>query len=340
MSVQNKNAQTGTTWLQRLSYRFAIFGNSELGLVASLFFLALAVAISNWMDHPFDAYSKLETMPKIDPPHIFVIETSKNEAPWAEMMSAFEKDGVIAVRGLLSSNLLDRLDAASTELIKKRNKKKQARHDGRRKQPSRQFHTVEVGTIFQNATTENEGNAATTISPFREIALFSKLPSFAATLLNLDQQQNDTLHLLRDIFLAKDEGEFICGWHVDDTGFWPATAEAPGVNAWVAFDDMRSDDGGGFALAVGSHKASWREDAYVVTGSTHTFPPEGFKDAADLFANRSGSGTCNIKTAAPHLHRRMEETKRVYDMRRGDVIFHTRWLFHRCVVLHAALYIW
>jgi hypothetical protein len=27
----------------------------------------------------------------------------------------------------------------------------------------------------------------------------------------------------------------------------------------------------------------------------------------------------------------MEETKRIYDVRRGDVIFHTRWLFHRTV---------
>jgi hypothetical protein len=44
--------------------------------------------------------------------------------------------------------------------------------------------------------------------------------------------------MLRDIFLAKDSEQFVCGWHVDDTGFWPAVAEAPGVNAWIAVDDM------------------------------------------------------------------------------------------------------
>jgi hypothetical protein len=118
---------------------------------------------------------------------------------------------------------------------------------------------------------------------------------------------------------------------VDDTGFWPATAEAPGVNAWIALDDMPVERGGGFALAVGSHTASWRENAYQVTGSTHTFPNEGFQSATDLVENRAGNGTCNIKTAAPHLHTRMEETMRIYDLKRGDIIFHTRWLFHRTV---------
>jgi hypothetical protein len=103
------------------------------------------------------------------------------------------------------------------------------------------------------------------------------------------------------------------------------------VNAWVALDDMPVDLGGGFALAVGSHTASWRHEAYNLTGSTHSFPKEGFKSSKDILQNRPGNGTCNIKDTAPHLHRRMEETKRVYDVRRGDVIFHKRWLFHRTI---------
>jgi Phytanoyl-CoA dioxygenase (PhyH) len=131
--------------------------------------------------------------------------------------------------------------------------------------------------------------------------------------------------------LAKDEEEFICGWHVDDFGFWPATATSPGINAWIALDDMPSVIGGGFALAVGSHNTSWRQEAHYVTGATTTYPPDGFQSAADMFANRPGSGTCNIQTAAPHLFKRMEETKRIYDLQRGDIIFHQRWLFHRTV---------
>ena len=140
---------------------------------------------------------------------------------------------------------------------------------------------------------------------------------------------NAMLH--RDIFLAKDEEEFICGWHVDDFGFWPATAASSGINAWIALDDMPRVGGGGFALAVGSHEAPWRDEAHHVTGATTTFPVNGFRSAADMFANRTGSGTCNIKTAAPHLYRRLEDTKRIYEMKRGDIIFHQRWLFHRTV---------
>lgn len=101
--------------------------------------------------------------------------------------------------------------------------------------------------------------------------------------------------------------------------------------SWMALDDMPVELGGGFALAVGSHNASWRDEAYHVTGSTHTFPKEGFQSAMDFVEKRVGNGTCNIQTAAPHLHRRMEETKRIYDIKRGDIIFHTRWLFHRTV---------
>jgi len=161
----------------------------------------------------------------------------------------------------------------------------------------------------------------------------SNVPKVAAALLQLGDQtcSNQTVRILRDIFLAKDEEEYICGWHVDDIGFWPALSDAPGVNAWIALDDMPVDRGGGFAVAVGSHTASWREAAYNLTGSTHTYPVGGFKSSRDILQNRPGNGTCNIKDTAPHLHRRMEETKRIYDLKRGDVVFHQRWLFHRTV---------
>ena len=118
---------------------------------------------------------------------------------------------------------------------------------------------------------------------------------------------------------------------MDDVGFWPATADSPGINAWIALDDMPASMGGGFALAVGSHQAPWRREAQYVTGATTFFPAEGYRSAADMFQNRTGNGTCNIQTSAPHLYRRMEETKRIYNLQKGDVIFHQRFLFHRTV---------
>ena len=94
---------------------------------------------------------------------------------------------------------------------------------------------------------------------------------------------------------------------------------------------MPLENGGGFAVAVGSHEASWKDEAHFVTGASTTSPPEGFLSARDMIQRRTGSGTCNLVTSAPHLHRRMEETKRVYPVKRGDVIFHERWMFHRTI---------
>jgi hypothetical protein len=97
----------------------------------------------------------------------------------------------------------------------------------------------------------------------------------------------------------------------------------------------RIDETGGFALAVQSHTAPWRNAAYYWTGAAagdnDYFPVGGYVNAADLFQRRTGHGTCHLETAAPHIHQRMEESARMYPVRRGDVIFHTRWLFHRTV---------
>ena len=74
--------------------------------------------------------------------------------------------------------------------------------------------------------------------------------------------------------------------------------------------------------------------AYEATGAppaSQSFPEDGYASAADLFSKRTGSGTCNIKTAAPRLHRRLEDTKRVYPVQKGDIIFQTRWMFHQTV---------
>jgi hypothetical protein len=235
-----------------------------------------------------------------------------------EMMNAYRSEGVIAIRGLLSDELMAALNPASQQLVKEQQERDTQR--GYRR-PSTQFHTVQLGPSFLL----DESIAA----PFRTVALTTSLPSIAAQLLELDESQS--LRMLRDIFLAKDNDPYVCGYHVDDTGFWPATAYSSGVNAWIALDDMPTVYGGGFALAVGSHKAAYSAKAHKVTGSTKTFPRDGFQNAADMFANRSGSGTCNLKTAAPEVNSEMERNMRIYEIHRGDVIFHDRWLFHRTV---------
>ena len=115
--------------------------------------------------------------------------------------------------------------------------------------------------------------------------------------------------------------------HVDDTGFWPSLASDPGINAWIALDDMpapwktqqTSNPVPTFALSLGSHRSTWRHEAYKVTGSTHTMPLEGYQSAADVIQRRSGSGTCNIQSSAPDLYEKLEKNKVIYDLKRGDV---------------------
>lgn len=312
----SKDQSIGEQYLSKV----ALLGDSPLALSISFLFLLVAIYISFWtkdaINYEHDPYERLGPVPVIDPPVIFSWNGPFSEKQFLspEMHQAFQRDGVIAIRGLLPQNLVEQIDQDSQKLVQEQNSKTSGR-----KRRGTQFHTVVHGAIFRNET-----------ASFRTLSLQSNIPIIAAELLNLTETQ--TLRLLRDIFLAKDDDPYVCGWHVDDLGFWPATPSSPGVNAWVALDDMASI-GGAFALAVGSHTAPWKEEAHFITGASTLFPPGGYLSAADMFAKRTGAGTCNLQHSAPHLHRRMEETKRVYPVQKGDVIFHTRWLFHRTVAM-------
>jgi hypothetical protein len=313
----------------------ALFGESNLALFCSFSLLVVSFVISLYADGnlplaPWDlspsekAYRKLERPPAVAPPKFFHVDNLLENLVSGEMQKSFHRDGVIAVRGLLDPALLSALDDATKEMVLQQqitNKEKsivKPKLLTGRKKPPKQFFTVGQGSMFLPMNDEN----STSISPFVEVATMSKIPHVVAGLLQFDcdtYTNNRTLRVLRDIFLAKDEEEYVCGWHVDDIGFWPALVEEPGepvgINAWIALDDMPIEGGGGFALAVGSHSSSWKEEAYESIGSTHSYPSVGFNSSKDVLQNRPGNGTCNIQHTAPHLHRRMEETKRIYDIK-------------------------
>lgn len=329
-----------TNGFQRLVSRLAILGDSPVSLGLSFVLLLLSAGVSFWLDRygslqgaAPDPYEKLGPVPTVDPPQIFTIDIRETNGPLITdtLREAYRRDGVIAVRGLVDEALLKRLDVEAAAIVEEQVQK----NDGK-KRKGNQFHTVDHGTIFRNppyVREETEGATLQNTTAFLELALLSAVPRVAAELMSVEQASGyETIRLLRDIFLAKDDDPYICGWHVDDLGFWPARPEAVGVNAWITLDDLDNlERGGGFALAVGSHDAPWRDEAHYATGASTTFPREGYRNASDLIERRTGSGTCNLKQSAPHLHRRMEETKRIYAVQRGDVIFHTRWLFHRTV---------
>jgi hypothetical protein len=290
-----------------------------------------------------------------------------------EMQEEYERDGVVCIRGLIPPDLLQRLDIESNILVQEEQQQKN-RTPPRRRRGGTQFHTVTHSAWLRptalstttTTTSTSTTNATTTIestlpsrNAFMDVALWSHVSTVAAALLQYhrstnshssskNSNNNETVRMIRDIFLAKDDDPYICGWHVDDMGFWPVTPDSSmGINAWIALDDMDHDNidsstttttmtgGGGFALAVQSHTAPWKDVAYHATGipTTNTFPqPNGYQNVSHMFQQRTGyGGTCNIQQVAPHIHRRLEETLRIYPVRKGDVIFHTQRLFHRTV---------
>ena len=236
-------------------------------------------------------------------------------------------------------------------------------HDGEEENNNDSTSDNDTTTTATNNTNTNTSTMRS--SPFVQVAMLSKIPQVVADLMRLttkkkkktdtattattatattatatayhttNNDNNTTIRILRDIFLAKDEEEYICGWHVDDVGFWPALVEdqqqqhgcdnedreddalpVVGINAWIALDDMPVQDGGGLAVAVGSHHAAWKDRVYELTGSTHTYPTGGYTSSHDIVQNRPGHGTCNIQHTGPRYHQRMEETKRIYDIQR------------------------
>lgn len=340
-TVKGKPSATKRADSDDLMSKIERLNDSGVALIGSFAMLLLAIYVSNSLNEPtvtiqaqeelpdFEhLYKKLGPIPEIDPPRVFSINDDSMES----IHQAYRKDGVVAVRHLISPELLDKLESESQKIIQDEEASK-TKPSKRKKRM--QFHTMKNGAAFLDPPVlfDDETDILENVTAFLEVALLSKVPILASELMGPEiNSDEDTVRMMRDIFLTRSsDQEFACGFHVDDVGFWPATAESPGINAWIALDDMPSSLGGGFSLAVGSHRAEWAREAQYITGATTFFPPNGYSSAADMFTNRTGSGTCNIQSSAPHLFRRMEETERIYDLKKGDVIFHQRFLFHRTV---------
>jgi hypothetical protein len=132
------------------------------------------------------------------------------------------------------------------------------------------------------------------------------LPQLAAQLL----PNNPQLRLLRDAFFAYTSGGKGCGWHVDDSGFWPTKEDTSGVTVWIALDEMRVSKGGGLAVANMSLAGEWVEHCR---------------------AEVRAKGTCDMEEKSPDCHAKLEDIKLQWDMKPGDAILWDRWTFHRTV---------
>jgi hypothetical protein len=209
----------------------------------------------------YSTYESLGAKPEsIGPPHIYEIiyhdDSTTTTAAHSSLstrsllnathLEAYRHDGVICFRGLLSDDLLARLDVETAALLAERAAAAAPAAVHQKKKKPTQFHTVEHSAMFRNIIKTNnfDGPDDTVASKNRTItaattrdfpallqaALFSNISRVAAELLGLatttttsmrdDANESlpppQTLRVIRDIFLAKDNEEYTCGWHVDD----------------------------------------------------------------------------------------------------------------------------
>lgn len=129
---------------------------------------------------------------------------------------------------------------------------------------------------------------------------------------------------------------------MDDQGFWPEsfTSEATiqsgkdqnGVNVWLALDDMPAMYQGSMAVSPSSHKASWRHDAYLALDQNRTQDGGKSKEAIIQTVQTKTDNhyaTCDMHLVQPDLYHQIERTSKILDIKKGDVVFATRLLFHR-----------
>jgi hypothetical protein len=210
-----------------------------------------------------------------------------------DIRNAFDTQGYVIIRGLLNDTMLDRLDAAGNVFLQQQ-----------AQATPQTFSALKFGPVYLSPP--NSTSDDVDLSAFRQVAMESAIPTFIAQVLLELQPSTQTLRVLKDVFLSKGNETDYCGWHVDDQTFWPikySPTAKPGVNAWIAMDDIPSKHGGGLAVSPQSHVAEWRQEAYQTIGSTPTYPDEGYESPGKMFESYKTT-TCNLAKAAPQTCKR------------------------------------
>jgi ectoine hydroxylase-related dioxygenase (phytanoyl-CoA dioxygenase family) len=150
----------------------------------------------------------------------------------------------------------------------------------------------------------------------------NKIGLGAAQLTPLVSDFNDDLHIVKDALFSFDGGEngnnTGCNWHVDDAMFWPSDIKSlgPGINAWLAIDDI-DENGGGICIAPNSHNEKFVKLRHQLGISIRKFK------------KYQKINTCNIEKINPEYNKILNNICYAPILNSGDVIFSTRFLFHK-----------
>jgi len=198
----------------------------------------------------------------------------------------FFRTGVVVVPGLLQGDLLERAIEAKERI--EQNAAPVGEYEGIA------FRVWEKEPVFRELAVD---------SPFsRAAAQLTPRPTVDDGVKPARQ-----LVVLRDAYFKLRGSGVGCNFHVDDPFFWPCLQgePGPGVNIWVALDPV-TEDGGGLAVAPGSHTIE-------------------FLDCREAIR----ANTCMIHKLNPAASAKLEAIAQVPLMNPGDAIVHTRYLFHR-----------
>lgn len=209
----------------------------------------------------------------------------------------YERNGYIIVKGLLQGKELKKAIQAVNKI--------------QRWQPIGQRILYKFLPGYRNTSFQTWRNH----KALEYIAFDSAASTISAKLMGLEVEARK-LRLLKDAVLGYHAGDQGCGWHVDDKVFWPCEDRKfgerdAGINVWIALSPISAKEGGGLALAKGSHKVSFA------------------KKAREIIAENGARTTCSLGRLDPRLNTKMEKLKVLYDLEAGDAIFHNRYLFHR-----------
>jgi len=215
----------------------------------------------------------------------------------------YHRDGFILKKGVLKGNALADLIATSKALYAR---------------------DVPGSSYFQkllfNLWREEDG--------FAQVA-FEYLPHLAAGLMDLPPlDSNDekmdkdsssapekSVRILKDGFFGlKSFNNSGCGFHIDDSFFWPATDDSTGVNVWLTLSPTRVEEGGGIRVVNQTASKPIIEECKAVIQKT---------------SEKGYPSTCDMETLSPECHKKMTDASTVFDMEPGDALIWDRWTFHR-----------
>lgn len=223
-------------------------------------------------------------------------------------LAAYERDGVIVVRGLLSVEEAARAVEAATAINGAAGTMRSAHYTGLA------FSSLRGSDTLRHAALRSRAPAIVAQLVAHEAARRragrGARPVEGAAPAEPPAPGDDEVRVLKDAFLSYEPGKLGCGWHRDDSYFWPCPEnEGPGVNVWVALSQYDPALGGGLAVSRGSHRAPWRDAAVAAIRGR----------------------TCDLATLSPALNRAAEARRAEFRLRPGDAIIHDRHCFHRAV---------